>query len=108
MSDMTPERLAEIRARHNDRSVKIHFIDRKDTDDLFTHIEAQAKRIAELQADKARLDWLEKNDYFEVTLTHGNEWLIADSFTMDEVYAWSGKGKDLRQAIDNAKENNDT
>ena len=51
-------------------------------------IAEQDKRIRELEADKARLDWLESDDSFSTT-----NWRV-NSASMGS----------LRQAIDNAKE----
>jgi len=109
---MTPERLAEI-----DDIIEFESDVWKVNDalrELRAHIKAQDAKIAELEADKARLDWLRDkiNADVKVERCYSNKDIksLSHTFKTWEVSVWDlslnrvcyGESTDLRQAIDNA------
>jgi hypothetical protein len=74
---------------------------RTDIPALLAHIEEQAARVRELEADRKRLDWLDE------MLTVGQVWEFSERFTSATVelatYNGPGPHKNVRSAIDAAR-----
>jgi hypothetical protein len=88
---MTPERLAHIEERYNNKYICIHANAKSEIGELIAY-------VRELEKDKARLDWLETHSAnLEMQKGDDGQLYVRGNYMC-------GNGNTLRDAIDNAKE----